>query len=158
MRVDAIMTSRPLVVSPDAPVDEVARLLVEHRLSSVPVVDAQGTLVGMVSETDLIVRNANLHLPTFLNVLDGFFPIRGRHEFDEEIRRTLGTRAADVMGEHLYTLAPDADVSDAATLMMDRHISQVPIVAGGTLVGVVGRRDIVRLMIAEPPAGSGQPT
>src|SRR5438270_7225454 len=112
MNVSEIMSTHLVTVFRDTPVDEVARLLVKHRIGGVPVLERNGEVVGVVTEYDLIVRNANLHLPTFLNVLDGFFPVRGRHEFEEEMRRVLATHAGEVMSEHLYTIPPDADVSD----------------------------------------------
>ena len=155
MNVSEIMTTAPITVSRDTPVNEVARLISERQVSGVPVVEADGTLVGMVTEEDLIVRNANLHLPTVLTFLDGLIPLRGQHKFKDELRHVLATRADEVMREHLYTIGADTDVADAATLMIDKHVNPLPVVEDGRLVGVLSRVDIVRLMVRLDAASSG---
>ena len=146
MNVNQVMTTDVLSVSPETRVSEIARLFVDHDISGAPVVDATGRVLGVVTEQDLIVRNAHLHLPTFFSMLDAFVPVSGQHEFEEELRRTLGTYARDVMSEHLYTVRPDADLEDAATIMVDHHVSPLPVVEKGRLVGLISRSDIVRLM------------
>ncbi|HWE62467.1 MAG TPA: CBS domain-containing protein [Chloroflexota bacterium] len=145
MKVSEIMTRTPITVWRNTPVQEVARLMVRHDISGIPVLEADGTVAGVVSEDDLIVRHANLHLPTYVL----YFTVRGEHEFEEEMRRALATKADEVMSDHLYTIAPDADIADAATLMMDKHASPLPVVADGQLVGILSRADIVRLMAIE---------
>lgn len=145
MKVSQVMTRDVMTVSAQTAVLEIARLLVAHHIAGVPVVDA-GKVVGVVTEYDLIVRNAHLHLPTFFGFLDTFVPVRGQHEFEEELRRALGTYARDVMSDHLYTIRSDADLEDAATMMVDHRVNPLPVVDDGTLVGVISRSDIVRLM------------
>jgi CBS domain-containing protein len=146
MKVSQVMTTNVLSVSPETPVSEIARLFVDNAVSGAPVVDASGHVLGVITEQDLIVRNAHLHLPTFFGFLDAFVPVSGQHEFEEELRRALGTYARDVMSEHLYTVRPDADLEDAATIMVDHHVSPLPVLDRGRLVGVISRSDIVRLM------------
>ena len=142
------MTTDPITVYRDTPVQEVAQLMVENGISGLPVLDRDGTLVGVVTEEDLIVRHANLHLPTYILI----FAVRGEHQFEEEMRRTLATHAGEVMSEHLYTITADADVADAATLMMDKHTSPIPVMEGTRLVGVISRTDIVRLVVNKDTA------
>jgi CBS domain-containing protein len=117
--------------------------MLRHDISGLPVLAPDGALLGMVTDEDLIVRHANLHLPTYIL----FYEVRGRHEFDDEMRRATAKTAGEVMGEHMHAVAPDADVTDAATLMMDTHANPLPVVAAGALVGVIARADIVRLMV-----------
>lgn len=152
MNVAEIMTPNPITVQSTTPVEEVARLLLRHQISGAPVLDARGAVIGMVTEDDLIVRNANLHLPTFLNFLDGFFPVRGEHEFEEELRRITATAAGEVMSEHLYAIAAEADVADAATLMHEKGANPLPVISNGRLVGIVARADIIRLMVRQEEA------
>lgn len=152
MKVAEIMTTSLYALGPETPVDQVAQVFARRQVSGVPVVGPDGRLLGMITEEDLIVRNANLHLPTFLNVLDGFIPVRGQHAFEDEMRHMLATRAAEVMSEHLYTVTPDTDVSDAATLMVEKHANPLPVVVDGRPVGIISRSDIVRLMAREAGA------
>jgi CBS domain-containing protein len=143
MQVSDIMTRDAITVTRDTAVQEVARLMVRHGISGLPVVAQDGALLGTVTEEDLIVRHANLHLPTYFL----YFVVRGEREFEEETRRALAATAGEVMGEHLHTIAPDADLADAATLMMDTHANPIPVVANGTLVGIISRADIIRMMV-----------
>jgi CBS domain-containing protein len=169
MNVADIMTANPTTVSAKTPVEQVARVLADGQIPGVPVIGPAGELLGMITEEDLIMRNANLHLPTFLNVLDGFFPVRGRHAFEEEVRHRLATRADQVMSERLFTVTPDTDVADAATQKEDlrsrfsgpperveKHANPLPVVANGRLAGIVSRSGIVRLM-ARDAADAGTP-
>jgi CBS domain-containing protein len=155
MKVADIMTAPAITVGAEASVVETARLMVQHHISGLPVVSPAGTVLGIITEEDLIVRNANLHLPTLLL---GLYPVRGQHEFNEEVRHMLATRAREMTSEHFVSVSPDADVSDAASLMSENQTNPLPVIADGKLVGIVSRSDIIRLMVQEetgPPAGSG---
>ncbi|HEX9016572.1 MAG TPA: CBS domain-containing protein, partial [Chloroflexota bacterium] len=69
MKVREVMSTPPISVSPDTDVRTIARLLVKNDVDGVPVVDAAGRVLGMVTESDLIIRNANLHFPRFLQIM-----------------------------------------------------------------------------------------
>jgi CBS domain-containing protein len=155
MRVVDIMTTPAITVDAEASVAETARLMIRNNISGLPVVSHVGTVMGIVTEEDLIVRNANLHLPT---LLIGLYPVRGQHEYDEEVRHMLATHAREMMSEHFVSVSPDADVSDAATLMVERHANPLPVIDGGNLVGVVSRSDIIRLMVQEESGSATGPT
>ena len=81
MKVADVMSRDVIVVRPETAVPEIARLMWGHRVSGLPVVDADGDLVGIVTELDLLVRNANLHVPTYLRVLDVMIPLGNPREF-----------------------------------------------------------------------------
>jgi CBS domain-containing protein len=154
LRVADVMTRDVVTVTPATGVQEIARLLWRRGVSGVPVVDADGTVVGIVSELDLLVRNANLHIPQYLRVLDVMIPLGSRHGFEEELRRALGATAADVMTGHVISVEPDTDLADAATLMLDKDVNRLPVVADGRLVGIISRADFVRLLAQDIPTAS----
>ena len=151
MRVADVMTRDVLTVVPDTSVQDVARVLWSRGISGVPVVNGAGALVGIVSELDLLVRNANLHIPQYLRVLDIMIPLGSRHEFDEEMRRALGATAADVMTTELFTVGPQTDLADAATLMLEKDVNRLPVVEQGRVVGIISRADFVRLLAQDIP-------
>lgn len=143
MRVREIMTSSVITVGPDAPVADIARQLVEHRISALPVVDGEGRLLGIVSERDLLRRHE--------------IGTEGRHsrwvEFlmddaslAREYQKSHGARASDVMTRHLACIGEEASLSDLAELMEARKVKRVPVVSGGRLVGIVSRADMVRAL------------
>lgn len=154
LTVRELMTNQVVTVGPETAVNEIAQVLVEHNISGVPVVDAAGKVVGLVTEADLIVRDAVLDMPTYVAFLDTFVFLGGTREFDEELRRALGTHASEVMSAPVVTVAPETTATDLATLMVERKVNPVPVVdASGALIGIVSRSDLVRLMAREQETG-----
>ncbi|HNT30671.1 MAG TPA: CBS domain-containing protein [bacterium] len=145
MLVKDIMSTQVITVKPETPVKEIAQLLVDNDIKGVPVVDDSSGVIGVITECDLILQNAKLHIPTFIQILDGVFPL-GQKETEEELRRIVGATADDVMSHPAIVIAPDATVDDLASLMWERKVNPVPVVEDGKLVGIVSRADIVRLL------------
>jgi CBS domain-containing protein len=151
MRVADVMVRDVISVAPETGVQEIARLLWAHAISGVPVVAPDGSVVGIVSERDLLVRNANLHVPNYIRVLDAMIPLGDPRDFKEELRRATGAIAADVMTPDVVAVEPDTDLADAATLMLDKDVNRLPVIEGGRLVGVISRADFVRLLAQDIP-------
>jgi CBS domain-containing protein len=139
-----IMQPNVITIGPDATVRELADLLAQHKISGVPVVDAGGLLIGMVSEADLIVQDADLHFPHYIQFLDSIIYLQSIHKFEERYKKAFGARVADVMSTDVETIGPGASVYDAATLMADHKVNRLPVIENGRLVGIVTRGDIVR--------------
>jgi CBS domain-containing protein len=148
MKVRELMTSPAVTTTRSATVGQVARLLIGHGVGGIPVTNERGALVGLVTESDLIVKHANVHGPTYLGILGGVIPFETRRQ-DEEMRRALGVTAADVMTTKVITIGPDDDVDDAATIMVDEGVSLLPVMEDKTIVGTLSRTDIVRLLVVE---------
>lgn len=143
-----IMTADPVTVAPGAPVTDAARLMVERRVSALPVIDGD-RLVGVVTESDLIMQDAKVHFPTYLDLLGGsLFAPGATDRFEHDLKKAVGADVADVMSTDLVTVAPETPVSDVATLMVDKDVSCVPVLEGDRLVGVVSKSDIVRHLSA----------
>jgi len=144
------MTRDPVTVSPDTPVTDAAHLMSERHIGSLPVLDSEGALIGLVSESDLIMQDAKLHFPTYLHLLGGFIFYPGSTErFETDLRKAVGATVGDVMTSEPLTVTRDAGISDVATLMVEREVSRVPVLDGGRLVGIVSKSDIVRAIAAE---------
>jgi CBS domain-containing protein len=157
MIVRDIMTRDVLTARPETPVYAVARLMQDSRLSGVPVVDDGGRVLGIVTESDLILRNTRLEPPAFFQILDGRIPLESPSHYQKRIRHILGTRASDIMTEKVVTIGPEELIEDLAALFIDRRVNPIPVVENGVLVGIVSRFDIVRMMAAdvgEEQAGS----
>ena len=143
-----VMTSPVITVSPETTVAEIAKLLTTRRISGVPVV-SDGQVIGMVSEGDLLWKEGTLHAPVYVTLLDAIIPIGGT-KFEEELRKAAGTTARDVMSSPVIAVLPDADVSVAATRMLDHKVNRLPVVdAAGLLVGIVARTDLVRSLVSQ---------
>lgn len=149
MRADEIMTREVRTVQLETPVHDVARLLLDNGFAGTPVVTPDGYLVGIISEADLIVREANVHFPSYLQILDSFLILGDRKKYDEEVRRVLGSTAEQVMTSDVITVAPDTEMGEVARLMFEKKINPVPVVDGDQLVGIISRFDIIRQMVRE---------
>ncbi|HET7037644.1 MAG TPA: CBS domain-containing protein [Thermomicrobiaceae bacterium] len=145
--VDRIMTREVLTIGPETVVPEIARLLWEHQISGVPVVE-EGKVLGMVTEYDLIARESEYDAPLFVPFLDAFFRVPGTGDSRQRLKKILATTARELMTSPALVAAPTASVREIATLLVDKGLTAVPIVdAHEQLVGIVSRSDIVRLMV-----------
>ena len=138
MKIEQIMTTDVATVSGDTPLKDVARMLTGKRISGVPVCDADGIVLGVVTEAD-ILRKEQGFMPEPGGVLGWLF-----EKADAEGMRLLARTAAEAMTAPPVTIAPDASVFDAARIMTTRGINRLPVVKDGRLVGIVSRADLVR--------------
>lgn len=134
------------VVSPDDTVGTVARVLAAQGLPGVPVV-ADGAIVGIVTEADLIAREADVTVPTVVPFLDAIVVADAGRDFDEELRRVLAVTARDLMTAPVYNIRASASLSQLATLMIEQRVNPVPVVDDDlNLIGIVSRADLVRVI------------
>lgn len=148
MNVRELMNSTAGTVSPLTTVGEIARLLVDNGVSGAPVTDDRGRLIGIVTASDLVVKHAHVHGPTYLGILGGVIPFETRRQ-DEEMRRALGVTAQDIMTTKVFTIDPDSDVDDAATIMVDEDVRIVVVVENEQVLGTISEVDVVRLLVVE---------
>jgi CBS domain-containing protein len=148
-----VMTKAPevLTFTPDMKIEEAARALSERKLGGAPVVDADGRVVGLLEDDDLIVQETRLHAPTVITVLGAYFSVPGgRHEFEDELRKAVGATVGQVMDADPEVCGEDDTLERVATLLHDKHLSRLPVVRDGQLVGIVSRGDLVRALLAPP--------
>ena len=139
-----VMKTDVVSIGPDATVEELAHLLAKEHLGGVPVVDASGRLVGIVTEGDLVAMDTDLHFPFYIQFLDSFIYLESRKKFEERLRKTVGAFVKDVMTDHVHTVHPGDSVRQVATLMSQHRINRIPVVdADGKLVGIVGRHEVL---------------
>ncbi len=139
-----IMTIDVLTVSKEAKVKEIAKLFSDKRIGGAPVVDESGQVIGIVTDGDLIMQDAKIHFPNYINLLDGFIILGSTKRFEEQLRKAVGAKVKDVMTKDVISVAEDTSIEDVATLMMERNVSRLPVVREGKLVGLITRGDIVR--------------
>ncbi|MDM8521566.1 CBS domain-containing protein [Anaerolineales bacterium HSG6] len=148
-RVRNIMTTDVISVSPGTAVSEIAKLIAEKGITGVPVINEQEEVLGVVTELDMIVRNTHFKMPNFVMILDIVIHLESKRDYEERLRNVLGTRAEQIMSKPAVTIAPSASIEDLANIMVDKRMNPVPVVENGKLVGVVSRRDVIRLMAEE---------
>jgi len=155
MRAKEIMTRRVVRVAPGAAVGEIANLLLRHRISAVPVVDAEDRILGVVSEAELTHR-AEIGTERYRSWWTRL--LAGPETLALEYVRSHGSRAADVMCRDTPAVGPNAPLAEIVRLFDRRRIHWVPVVDGGKLLGVVSRTDLLRgLNIRTAPDGTSGP-
>src|ERR1700726_4764657 len=152
MQAHEFMTKDPVAVSPDTPMPEIARLLLAHRISAAPVVDAEGVPIGMVSEGDLLGRgeaDREARRDWWLMLLaegEALHP-----DFLATLRHPQLT-ARDVMSAPVVRIAETTEASEIARLLEEYRIKRVPVVRDDRIVGIVSRADLLRVLAAEHSA------
>jgi CBS domain-containing protein len=144
-----IMTSPVVTVGPDAQVDDTARLLLENRISAVPVVDAAGKLLGIVSEGDLMRRAeaGTERRPSWWLALFSDVEAQAR-----AFVKTHARRASEVMTRQVVTVGEDTSLEDIADALEKHRIKRVPVMRGDRLVGIVSRADLLHGLVARRDA------
>ena len=142
MKVADVMNKDVVVVSPRMPLKEVARVLVNHHFSGVPVVDDDGKVLGVVSEADILAKE---------RAPGGATSVFGRALESETWADKHDARdAGHAMTAPAVTIDPLRSVSEAAASMLDRGVNRLPVVdADGKLVGIVTRADLVRAFVRD---------
>jgi CBS domain-containing protein len=121
-------------------------VMAESGLPGVPVVE-EGEIVGIVGESDLVARQADVEVPTVVPFLDAIFVLDGGRDFDDELRRVMAVTAGDLMTSPVYNIRASASLGQLATLMLDHRVNPVPVVDDEyALVGIVTRADLVRVV------------
>jgi CBS domain-containing protein len=147
MKAADVMVSPVITIRPDAAVRDAARLMLDHGISGVPVVDAEGNLAGIVSEGDLI-RRAEIDTQTrrswWLDLLTS------RDRLADEFTKAHALKVADLMTRDVVTASEDASLADIATLLERHGIKRVPIMRDGKVIGIVSRANLLRALASAP--------
>lgn len=154
LRVKDLMTHDMVTVCPDAPIVEIARLLITHRIGGVPVVDENGHVVGMVTTSDLFLKEEPL--PRTHHTFPGLFkaPMLPFYLTEGYVMRGPGYVAADIMTCKVVCVTETDSIGKAVQLMARFGIKRLPVLtaareAEGKLVGILTRSDIIRLLAGQ---------
>jgi len=141
-----IMTKEVVSVTLETSLKDLARIFVETHYSNLPVLDASGGLLGIISETDLIEQHKPLHIPTVMTLFDWVFTLGSEKSFKEEVDRVTAATVGELYRKDPVTCSPDATVRELAGLMSQHKVHLLPVVEDGKMVGVLARLDLIRVM------------
>ena len=140
VRIADVMTRDVVSVTPDTPLKDVAAVLVERGISGLPVCDADGAVVGVLSEADLLVKQGGSPQRS-----GGLFAWLVDSAGTPDLAKLRAHSAGDAMTAPAVTVETDSPVSEAARTMVSLGVNRLPVVEDGRLVGIVTRADLVRL-------------
>ena len=149
LKVKDIMTKEVKTVSPETEITKAAKLLLSERINGVPVVNKTGELVGILCQSDLIAQQKSIPIPSLFTLLDGYIPLTLSKHLDKEVEKIAASKVAEAMTPNPVTVEPETDIERVAVLMVEKNYHTLPVVDGGKLVGIVGKEDVLRTLLAE---------
>lgn len=135
-----------LLVGPDDDVRTVAERLATSQAPGAVVVGADDVMLGVLTEFDLVFREARVHMPTFLTFMDAVVPLGNQQKAMDALEKASATRVADMMTRSVRTADPSTSIEDLATWLTEGHLTLVPVLEEGRVRGAVTRRGLVRAM------------
>jgi CBS domain-containing protein len=150
LTVGDVMQRDPVTISPGADLETLLRVMREHELQGLPVVDGD-RLVGIVTENDLVLRSddSSVHLPHYFELFGGVVFLEPLQHLEERLRKAFGNRVSDMMTAKVETISPHATGHEAARRISRSGHNRLPVVQDGRLVGVVTRVDALEALTRE---------
>lgn len=141
-----IMRKDVPAVAPEASVARVAKLMVDYDVAGIAVME-NGKIIGIITESDIIAREADVEAPTPVPFLDAIFVADAGRPYEEEVRRALAVNAAMLMSAPVISIRHDATLHEVASVMIEREVHPLPVVdEANRYVGIVSRKDLVRVI------------
>ncbi len=150
-----IMTSPVITAGPNATILEIVRLMLENRISALPIINREGMLIGLVSEGDLIRRSeigARDYKSWWLSAIGGSITLA------EEFVKSHGIKASEIMTEDVITVGPDTRIWEIASTLERKKIKRVPVIQDRKLVGIVSRANLLQALAAQQEKQPAQPS
>jgi CBS domain-containing protein len=143
-----IMERDAVTALPEDTVESVVHLLHEHELPGVPVLNAGGRCVGIVTESDLVIseEGRDLHLPHYIELFGGVIFLEPLKEFEHRLRKAFASNVSDMMTPDPVTVTPDTSLEEAARVIAEKRHNRLPVVEHGRFVGVVTRVDVLEAL------------
>ncbi len=141
----SIMNTNPKSCTLDTPIQTIMTQFADTNTDYILVLDGEQRLQGIVTESDLIDQQANLHIPTAIAVLDMVIPF-GEEKFEQEMKRLEALTAVELMSTDLKTVSPDTSLNDLATLMSDANVHHLPVINGDSVEGLVSKHDVIKAL------------
>jgi CBS domain-containing protein len=151
MRIEEVMTRDVVTVRPETSVQAAAKLMLDHRISGLPVIDEHRSLLGIISEGDLILRQRSWRSRSNRPWWRRFFD--DPEALVAEYRKVAGTTVGEVMTRRVVSISPVYGIETAASILHARGFRRLPVVYEGKLVGIITRGDLVRVLARPAPHG-----
>ena len=146
-KVADVMTRDVITVTPETSLRDLAEILSQKNINGAPVVDDEGDVIGVASESDLVEHNKPLHIPTVFVILDSIIPLENPWRMQKEFKRLTATKVDDIYSKPAVCVGPDTDITEVARIMSEKGVHTLPVVDRGKLVGVIGKGDVIRSLI-----------
>ena len=141
-----IMTTNVVTVKKDQPISDLSKLFIENHFNGVPVLDDAGKVIGVVTQSNLIEQNKNLHIPTVIALFDAVLFLESEKKFESDVKKLTGSKIEDIYHKKPITVSPDTDLSEITTIMAEKDVHTLPVLEDDKLVGIIGKKDVIRAL------------
>ncbi|MBC8178959.1 MAG: CBS domain-containing protein [Desulfobacteraceae bacterium] len=142
-----IMTTDVITVKKDTSLKDLAKILYKNHINGVPVVDEDGSLLGVICESDLIRKDKKLHIPTVVAIFDAVVYLESPKSIEKEFKRISATTVEDLYTKKTITVDERTPIDEIATIMTKKKIYTIPVMDGDLIVGVIGKADLLRTIV-----------
>lgn len=140
------MTRKVVTVKKDQPISDLSKLFIENHFNGVPVLDDAGKVIGVVTQSNLIEQNKNLHIPTVIALFDAVLFLESEKKFESDVKKLTGSRIEDIYHKNPITVSPDTDLGEITTIMAEKDVHTLPVLENDKLVGIIGKKDVIRAL------------
>ncbi len=148
-----VMSKNVIVLNEEDEIKKAADVFLKYKINAVPVTGADKKLSGIVSETDLVYQESNLHIPTVFTIFDSIFYLGSSKHFKDDVNKITATKIKDIMNKDVFYAKGGEDIYALATVMADKKFYSIPIVNDEKeIIGIVSRYDIIKAMSREKTA------
>lgn len=147
-----LMTTEVITLTPDTDILQAAQVLLDNGINGAPVVDENNRVLGILCQSDLVVQQKRLPLPSVFTLLDIIIPLSSTRQLEKQVSKIAALKVSEAMTKDPVSVRPDTDIETIAALMVDNNFHTLPIVEDERLVGVIGKEDVLKTLIPKPSA------
>ncbi len=147
MKAVELMHKKVITAGKDTTVKEAAVIMSKNKVSGLPVIDEEGNIEGIVTDSDILKYRQKINMPEYLKVIEYFIEQAHPGELENNIREILAHKVADIMTVKLVTVGETAGLGEIIGKFAEHHISRIPVVKGKKLVGIIAREDVIRAFV-----------
>ncbi|RQD77288.1 MAG: CBS domain-containing protein [Candidatus Syntrophonatronum acetioxidans] len=144
MKARDLMHRRVITVRRDTTLKEASILMSKNRVNGLPVVEEEGKLVGIITDSDILQYRQKINLPEYMRLIEYFLGEVDPEGIEDSIREIMHKKVEEVMTTHLITLREDSQLGEIISKFAEHHIGRLPVVKENKLVGLVSREDVIR--------------
>jgi len=141
-----IMTKDIITILPTENITKAVEILLGHHINGIPVVDDNGKLIGIICQSDLVIQQKKLPIPSLFALLDGFIPFNSLKHLEKEVQKIAAATVEQAMTKKPVTVGPDVSIEQIAELMVNKGFHTLPVLDDGKLVGIIGKEDILKTL------------
>lgn len=142
-----IMTADVITVSPDERVDVVTKLLIDNKISGIPVVDQDNHILGIVTEKDLLIKAGELKVPFYITLFDSIIFMENPMRFNSNLKKYTASKVKDAMTTKVVVVDENTPVQEIAEMMQGKGVNRLPVVRNNKLIGIVTRNDVLKALV-----------